>query len=81
MDESFHAKRFKSNKMTNSATSGSEPTLHVSKQDVGLDHTNLRLIIRSMVLQMQLVKAIGRKLVGLFRHIFLNKMSDLLLHY
>ena len=36
MDESFPAKRFKSNKMINRATSGSEPTLHVSKQVVGL---------------------------------------------
>ena len=37
MDESFPAKRFKSNKMINSATSGSEPTLHVSKQVMGLE--------------------------------------------
>ena len=36
MDESFPATRFKSNKMINRATSGSEPTLHVSKQVVGL---------------------------------------------
>ena len=36
MDESFPAKRFKSNKMINRATSESEPTLHVSKQVVGL---------------------------------------------
>ena len=35
-DGSFPAKRFKSNEMTNRATSGSEPTLHVSKQVVGL---------------------------------------------
>ena len=37
MDESFPAKRFKSNKMINSATSGSEPILHVSKQVMGLE--------------------------------------------
>ena len=37
MDESFPAKRFKSNKMINSTTSGSEPTLHVSKQVMGLE--------------------------------------------
>ena len=36
MDESFPAKRFKSNKMINRARSGSEPTLQVSKQVVGL---------------------------------------------
>ena len=35
MDESFPAKRFKSNKMINCATSGSEPTLHISEQFVG----------------------------------------------
>ena len=37
MDESFPAKLFKSNKMINHATSGSEPTMHVSKQIVGLE--------------------------------------------
>ena len=37
MDESFPAKRIKSNKMINRATSGSEPTLHVSKQVVGIE--------------------------------------------
>ena len=35
MDESFPAKRFKSKKMINNATSGSEPTLHISDQFVG----------------------------------------------
>ena len=35
MDESFPAKRFKSNKMINRATSGSETTLHISDQFVG----------------------------------------------
>ena len=35
VDESFPAKRFKSNKMINRATSGSEPTLHISDQFVG----------------------------------------------
>ena len=34
MDESFPAKRFKSNKMINRATSGSEATLHTSEQFV-----------------------------------------------
>ena len=37
MDESFPAKCFKSNKMINTATSGSEPTLHISKQVMGLE--------------------------------------------
>ena len=37
MDESFPAKRFKSYKMINRATSGSEPTLHISKQVVVLE--------------------------------------------
>ena len=37
MDESFPAKHFKSYKVINRATSGSEPTLHVSKQVVGLE--------------------------------------------
>ena len=61
MDESFPAKHFKSYKVINRATSGSEPTLHVSKQVVDSRYqTSLRLTIRSMVLQMQLVKAIGR---------------------
>ena len=61
MDESFPAKRFKSNKMINRATVGSEATLHISEQFVGFKiQTSLRLIIRYMVLQMQLVKAIGR---------------------
>ena len=60
MDDSFPAKRFKSNKMINRATSGSEPTLHViSKLCDSRYQTSLRLIIRSMVLQMQPVKAIG----------------------
>ena len=35
MDESFPAKRFKSNKMVNRATLGSEATLHISDQFVG----------------------------------------------
>ena len=35
MGESFPAKRFKSNKMINRATSGSKPTLHISDQFVG----------------------------------------------
>ena len=35
MDESFPAKQFKSNKMINRATSGSEATLHISEQIVG----------------------------------------------
>ena len=35
MDESFPAKRFKSNKMINRATSGSEATLHICEQFVG----------------------------------------------
>ena len=34
MDESFPAKRFKSNKMTNHAMSESEDTLHNSEQNV-----------------------------------------------
>ena len=34
MDESFPAKQFKSNKMINRATSGSEATLYVSEQFV-----------------------------------------------
>ena len=37
MDENFPVKRFKSNKMINRATLGSEPTLHVSKQVMGLE--------------------------------------------
>ena len=37
MNESFLAKRVKSYKMINRATSGSEPTLLVSKQVVGLE--------------------------------------------
>ena len=37
MDERFPAKRFKSNKMINSAMSGSQPTLHVSKKVMGLE--------------------------------------------
>ena len=61
MDESFPSKCFKSNKIINRATSGSEPTLQlVSKLWESRYHTNLRLIIRFMVLQMQHVKAIGR---------------------
>ena len=35
MDESFTAKRFKSNKMINRATLGSGATLHISEQFVG----------------------------------------------
>ena len=35
MDKNFPAKRFKSNKMIKRATSGSEPTLHISEQIVG----------------------------------------------
>ena len=35
MDESLPTKRFKSNKMNNCATSGSEATLHISEQVVG----------------------------------------------
>ena len=35
MDESFPAKRFKSNKMINRATSGSEATLRICEQFVG----------------------------------------------
>ena len=35
MDESFPAKRFKSNKIINRATSGSEATLHICEQFVG----------------------------------------------
>ena len=35
MDESFPAKCFKSNKMINRATLGSEATLHISEQFVG----------------------------------------------
>ena len=35
MDESFTAKRFKSNKMINRVTLGSEATLHISEQFVG----------------------------------------------
>ena len=53
MDESFPAKRFKSNKMINHATSGSEPTLHISKQVVGLGIPYKSTID-------QLIKAIGR---------------------
>ena len=34
MDESFPTKRFKSNKMINRATSGSEATLHINEQIV-----------------------------------------------
>ena len=34
-DESFPEKRFKSNKMINRATFGSEATLHISEQIVG----------------------------------------------
>ena len=37
MDESFPAKLFKSNKMINRATSGSEATLHISEQIVGFN--------------------------------------------
>ena len=37
MDESFPAKRLKSNKMINRATSRSETTLHISAQFVGLE--------------------------------------------
>ena len=37
MDESFPANRFKSYKMINRATSGSESTMHVSKQVVWLE--------------------------------------------
>ena len=36
MDESFPVKRFKSNKMINRATSGSDATLHINKSTV--DH-------------------------------------------
>ena len=43
MDESFPAKRFKSSKMINRATSGSEGTLHISEQFLGfkipVDHS------------------------------------------
>ena len=35
MDESFPAKCFKSNKMINRATSGSQATLHICEQFVG----------------------------------------------
>ena len=35
MDESFPAKRFKSNKMINNVTSGSEATVHFGEQIVG----------------------------------------------
>ena len=35
--ESFHAKRFKSNKMINHATSGSAATLHITEQIVGCE--------------------------------------------
>ena len=35
MDESFPAKRFKSNKLINRATSGSEAALHICEQFVG----------------------------------------------
>ena len=35
MDESLPAKRFKSNKIINRATSGFEATLHISEQFVG----------------------------------------------
>ena len=35
MDESFPTKRFKSNKMINRATLGSEAILHISEQFVG----------------------------------------------
>ena len=58
MDESFPAKSLKSNKMINHTTLRSEPTLHIS--GIRDDQTSLRLIIRSMVLQMQFVNAIGR---------------------
>ena len=44
MDESFPAKHFKLNKMINCAISGSEATLQVIKQVVGLEIPN-RLII------------------------------------
>ena len=37
MDESFPAKRFKSNKMINRATSGPEATLHICEQFVGFE--------------------------------------------
>ena len=35
MDETFPAKHFKSNKMNNCATSGSEAILHITEQIVG----------------------------------------------
>ena len=59
MDESFPAKSFKSNKMISRATSGSEATLHINEQIMGFKVPD-KLIIYSMVLQMQLVNAIGR---------------------
>ena len=37
MDESFPAKRFKSNKMINRTTCGCEATLHISEQFVGFN--------------------------------------------
>ena len=37
MDESFTAKRFKSNKTINRAASRSEPTLHISEQFMGFE--------------------------------------------
>ena len=39
MDESFPAKRFKSIKLINRATSGSEATLHFNGQIVGFKST------------------------------------------
>ena len=56
MDESFSAKRFKSNQMINRATSRSEPTLHISEQFVGFEIPDKLTVNHSFhSLQMQLI--------------------------
>ena len=60
MEESFPAKRFQSNKMINRATSGFENILHISEQIERFKVQDKPTVDHSMVLQMQLVNAIGR---------------------
>ena len=60
MDESFPAKHFKSNKMINHATSGSEATLQINEEIVGFKVPDKSSVDHSFpVLQMQLVNTIG----------------------
>ena len=69
MDESFPAKRFKYNKMINRATSGSEPTLHISDQFVGFKIPDKSTVNHSFQCFTDATCQCNRTIIGRFRGI------------